>query len=298
MENKVMEAEIVKAPPAQIEQTKLQDAQLKLAEEASIIAARKQEVLDKYKFIELGDKASYRAAGAIRTEIKAKYKVGGFLIDPLLSVVKQVGDFLRGERTTHENACDEVVELIDKSLKDYDNREETARKAEEDRINAENKLKADQAAAETKRRLDEQAEEDRKAHERNIASAVEAGELGKRQANELLKKVETQTQERKQEATTVAQKVAQNVKQVKVKADIPHVVGRRNVTYYYAEVSDPQPVLTAYETAIVNEDHDRADFLRQFITVDAQKVSEYARSTKNNEKVQQDIPGAKAWSES
>jgi hypothetical protein len=78
---------------------------------------------------------------------------------------------------------------------------------------------------------------------------------------------------------------------VTVKPNITSVAGApRAQVYYSSEVTDPQAIIRAYETA---KDPVRIAFLRRFIQVNEQKVGEFARETKDNKKAAELLPGVK-----
>jgi septal ring factor EnvC (AmiA/AmiB activator) len=169
-----------------------------------------------------------------------------------------------------------------------------AEQAERDRIAAEERRAAELQAARNKRIRDAEIEEARK-----------AGVVNKREADKLKKAAEEQAardrqaaakaeQREKARAAEDAKTAVANAPVVTVTPDLPRGGGLpRNQTFYFAEVTDSQAIIRAYETA---KDPVRIAFLRRFIQVNEQEVGKYSRDTKDPEKVMAQLPGVKAWS--
>ena len=68
------------------------------------------------------------------------------------------------------------------------------------------------------------------------------------------------------------------------------MAGVKSQVYYYGEVTDPQAIIRAYETA---KDPVRIAFLRRFIQVNEQEVGKFARDTKDPKKCAELLPGVK-----
>jgi hypothetical protein len=175
--------------------------------------------------------------------------------------------------------------------RNYQAEEKRKAEAEARRINEENRAAAARKAEEERKERERQAEEDRKAREREIDAQRKAGEIKAREAEKLKKEAAEQEERERQRAAADAVTAANSAPEVKVQPNLPKGAGLpKNQTFYFAEVTDPQATIRAYETA---KDPVRIAFLRRFITVSEQEVGKFARETKDNEKAASLLPGVR-----
>jgi hypothetical protein len=164
---------------------------------------------------------------------------------------------------------------------------EKEREQEKLRAAAREKAQAEQREAE---RL---AKEQREAREKELAEQRKAGEINKREEARLAKQAAEEEATQKALAADQAKKTAADVPIIDVKPNIPTGAGLyKNQTYYSAEITNTAVFFTAYDAS----NGERRAFLRRFIEVNQQEVGKYARSEKNNKKVEADIPGCTASS--
>jgi DNA repair exonuclease SbcCD ATPase subunit len=200
--------------------------------------------------------------------------------------------------------------------KNYHAEEKRKAEAEQRRINEEARREAERKAEEERRERERIAAEQRKEQElqaarnkrirdQEIEDARKAGELNKREAERLKKEAEqraaaerkaaAEREEReKAQAAEDAKAAAADVPEVTVLPNLPKGAGLpKNQTYYYAEVTDANEIIRAYNTAILNADGKRIAFLARFIQVDEQEVGKFARDTKDCAKAASLLPGVK-----
>jgi hypothetical protein len=223
----------------------------------------------------------------IRTEMKLRHSV----LDPFVIKAKTNYDEAKEERQKWIGPLEAMDTVLEDKVKEY-NRKERERAAREEEETNRKKREAEAKAADEQRKRDESAAaERRKAEQKAIEEARKAGELNKREAE----KAKREAQERERQAKELAAKNAEaekaNFQPVKVQAAIPTVSGVPNRVNYKAEVQQPNLLINSFLDAVHMKDTERAVYLRQFITVDEQKLGEEARRVKNSKQLTALIPG-------
>ena len=229
----------------------LEGALAELQQVASVLPKLKAKA-EAFTIIDTADEC--KAAKVVLGDIRALRKIGGFKIDPFLGIVKQVGDFLRGERSGHKAKCDALDKPLTQKIRDYDDKE-TARALEDQIRENEERTRKAREEADAKRRDDEaKAEADRKARQKEIEAARKAGEVGKRESDRLKKEAAEKEQRDREQAAREADAAAAAVKPVTVKPNIPTQAGvviRRNWRFKIVDATKiPRAFLIPDEQAI------------------------------------------------
>jgi chromatin remodeling complex protein RSC6 len=227
----------------------------------------------------------------IRTEMKLRHAV----LDPFVIRAKTNYDDAKTERDKWIAPLESMDETLAGKVKEYDRleRERTAREQEE--VNRQKREREAREADERRRAAEKQAEAERKAREKEIAEARKAGELKAADAKKLQKQIEEDAERKKQQAKADAEAEKANFHPVEVRPNIPTVQGVPNRVNYKAEVEQPNVLINAFLDAVHLKNTERAVYLRQFITVDAQKLGEEARRVKYSKQLAALIPGVRFY---
>ena len=221
----------------------------------------------------------YAEAGALLTQVRSVKKAGAFKINPFLEIAKRVSDFLRNERTEHENKCLAIDDAISYKMSDFKRREREAAEAEERKINEERRRAAEKEAEAKRKEAEAQAAEERKKREKEIAEAQKSGEVKKREAERLKKEAAEQEARAKRQAEEEARIAAANVQDVKVLPSTPKVAGIRG--------------RVNWRFRIVN-----ADLIpRQYLIPDEVSIGQMVRNAKDKAKAEKSCPGIEVYSE-
>jgi len=270
-------------------------------------------LVEQAKSIEIKDAVTRIAAAGVRTGFKAYIEAVKLQTGGEIASTKEKLDRLKQDQTVllapamlwiatldDKDAAFRQEERrqaqIEEDLKNAQLRAETERRAAEERKERE------RIAAEERAERERIAEEELKERQRAAAAAQKAGDIGKREAERLKKEAQAEAErelkraaeaedKERELAASAAREAAANAPTVKVKPNIASVAGApKNQTFYYAEVTDPQAIIRAYETA---KDPVRIAFLRRFIQVNEQEVGRYIRELKDVAKATKELPGCK-----
>jgi hypothetical protein len=235
----VTDTDIEKVPTEVLPSTELSGVLTSLNELKT--ESNKLDVL-KEKAVALGDilqtKESSIEAGKILSEVRGMKKTGEFKINPFLATVDKVAKFLRGRRTDYENKCKEIDDLLNPKIVDWDRREKAAAAAEQNRINAQRTRDAQILAEQNRLAAEKQATEDAKKQTKQIEQKVKAGEIGKREAAKMIQNVQASVVEQKEQIKEQSAAIAQDFKQVKVKADVATFDGQHKTRRWNFTITD------------------------------------------------------------
>jgi hypothetical protein len=238
------------------------------------------------------DGESYKLAQTLALAAKSYIKDVGRKLDPGIDSAKDHLNKLKNDKQAYVTPAEHIV-LTLKTKADTWRLEEERKTAEETRrVNEQRRIEAQRKADEDRRIAEAEAESKRKAEQKQIDADREAGLIKAREANRLKKQAEEDAARAKLDAKKEADLAVADVQDVKVESNVPKVAGVQRRTNYYAEVTDAAALISAFEDG----DETQRDFLRQFITVNEPAVGKYAREAKDPKKVEQSIPGVKAWS--
>ena len=254
----------------------------------------------------------YIEAVQIKNAVNSYIKDVKAKLGPGIASAKDHLDFLKNEMAKYITPAEQIAQTVESKRIRWAEEEKRKAEAEERRINEERRIEAERVAAEERKERERVAaeeraerervaEEERKERLRAAEAAKRAGDIGKREADRLKKEAEAEAERERQRAAEAekrekaraaedAKKAAENVQTVTVKPAVPVVAGAKNQTFYFAEVTDPQAIIRAYETA---KDPVRIAFLRRFIQVNEQEVGKFARDTKDPKKCAELLPGVK-----
>jgi chromatin remodeling complex protein RSC6 len=227
----------------------------------------------------------------IRTEMKLRHAV----LDPFVIRAKTNYDDAKTERDKWIAPLESMDETLAGKVKEYDRLERERTLREQEEINRKKREAEAKAADEQRKRDEAAAAERRKAEQKAIEEARKAGELNKREAEKAKKEAEERERQAKEQAARNAAAEKANFRPVEVKPNIPTVQGVPNRVNYKAEVEQPNVLINAFLDAVHLKDTERAVYLRQFITVDAQKLGEEARRVKNSKQLAALIPGVRFY---
>jgi hypothetical protein len=243
---------------------------------------------EKLSSITVTNQEEWRAAGAFVVEVRAFKKRVNFVLGPFLQIAKDALAAAKNEVSRYTDVADEIDIAVSIKAETW-LRQEKERTAEEERKRNAEKRRIEEAAAAERRKADEaKAEAEIKLRQKQIEMAQKAGELKKKEAEALKKKAEEDALAAKKLAAEQEANAVQNIEEVKVLPSIPTVAGIRRRVNYYATCEDADKLIKAA--------HGNG-FLLQFITIDQSAIAKFARETKDDAKVQQAIPGVRAWHE-
>jgi DNA repair exonuclease SbcCD ATPase subunit len=238
-------------------------------------------------------------AKALQLEVRTVGKAAALNLDPYWQVVKAAQDALSQIYTVHEEKAKEIDAELKAWVKDFETEEKRKAKIEEDRKEAERIAAAEQKAKEEREERERAAKEERQAKVKEINAALKAGDIGKRQAAKMLKEAGAEEEARLQQAEAEAEesvKAAKEAPRAVVKPNIPTQAGVPSRTNYKAELLNPDAIVEAYIRTFTKPiDLERRVYLRQFITVDAQKIGEEARRVKDSKLMATKIPGVRFY---
>lgn len=219
----------------------------------------------------------YAATLGFLKELRTYKKAVGFEKDPGIDSAKQHLDFLREDKAKHIRPLDAIDKVAAQKAADWKENERLAAAAEERRVNEQRRRDAAENAAADRRAAEAAAEAERKRRQKVIDDARKSGEVGKREANKLAKEV-AERAERDKKAAREAEEAAANVKDVKVKADIPTVAGTMGRTNWKFRVVNPDLVPRAY------------------LHPNEVAIGGMVRNTKDKRKAEAKCPGIEVWS--
>lgn len=238
-----------------------------------------------------------RVAKALQLEIKTVGKAAGLMLDPYWQVVKAAQDALSQIYANHEDKAKAIDDELKAWVKTFETEEKRKAQVEQDRINTENARLAGEKADADAKTAKEAAEVKRKAEVAVINRAMKDGAIGKREGARLLKLAGDIATAAKLNAEIDAEE-AKNAPppQVTVKPNIPTQAGVPSRTNYKAELKDPNAIIEAYiRTFAKPVNMARRVYLRQFITIDEQKIGEEARHVKDSKLMATMIPGVRFY---
>lgn len=239
------------------------------------------------------DRAAYTAVGEVLSEVRSLRKQGEAKFTPFELIVDRVKTKLRTWKQKHSNACEEIEAVCKPKMKAWEQEEASAKQREQDEINRRNREEAARKADEQRRAAEAQAEADRKRREKEIKDAQKAGEVGKREADKLRKEAEEQAKRDKYRAAEEAEATKKDAKQVIVRDSTPAVAGYRRTTNYGAIVENELLILHAYVDAYVGHDERRVLYLRRFLQANEKELGKESRDVKDPAKLTALIPGVR-----
>jgi hypothetical protein len=268
-------------------------AQLAIAEVENLKAALvplEQEA----RAIKIETAADFESGGMLLKRIRDNRKQGEWTMKPLKSIADTIKNFLRTAELAHSNKCEQIESILTPKLNDYKRREAEAAAAEQRRINEERQREANRLAEEQGKRDMERAAEEKKARDKEIADAVKAGEVKKREADRLRKEAEEREKQQREQASRDAETAKQNVQQVTVQPNTPKIAGLRQRKYpkWRMKNIDLVPRLLLYP----NDINKTANFPR--ITDELPKLRSKDKSEAENKAIiEAKIPGIEYYEE-
>lgn len=241
------------------------------------------------QFTSIKDKDEYKKAAAVLADVRSIKKHGEQKVGPYLDLLNQAAKHVRQYRTDYEEKVAEIEDFLVPHLAEFNRLEAEAAKKEEDAKNDQLRKEAAEKAAEAKREADKKADEERQRQLRQINTAARSGEIGKREAVNLKKKVEETTEQAKQDNSMQAKETVFNAPQVRVRPDVPHQSGLRKVTNWFWEMVDITQV--PREKLYPNKDKDG-----KYDTAKFPKITELVKETKDKAKAEKACPGIRVWS--
>jgi hypothetical protein len=220
----------------------------------------------------------YAATLAFLKELRTYKKAVGFEKDPGINSAKTHLDFLREDKAKHIRPLDTIDKVAAQKAAGWKENERLAAAAEERRVNEQRRRDATEKAAADRRAAEAAAEEERKRRQKVIDDARKSGEVGKREANRLAKQVAEQAARDKEAAREAEEAAAAQVKDVKVKADIPTLAGTMARTNWKFRVVNPDLVPRAY------------------LQPDEVAIGQMVRGKKDKAKSEAECPGIEVWS--
>ena len=220
----------------------------------------------------------YAATLAFLKELRTYKKAVGFEKDPGIHSAKQHLDFLREDKARHIRPLDEIDRVAMHKAADWKEKERLAAAAEERRVNEQRRRDAAEKAAADRRVAEAAAEEERKRRQKAIDDARKSGEVGKREANKLAKQVAEQAERDKEAAREAEEVAAAQVKDVKVKPNIPKLAGTM------ARIN--------WEFRVVDE----KTLPHEYLKADEVSIGAMVRRVKDKKKAEALCPGIECWS--
>jgi hypothetical protein len=243
--------------------------------------------------------AQAQEAKSLQLEIRTIGKAAALNLDPYWAVVNAARDALSQIYSGHEDPAKAIDDELKTWVKSFETEEKRRAKVEEDRREQE-RLKAAQEKADAERKERERlakVEKDKKIAD--IKAAQKLGEIGKREAARLLREAGASEEAAIEQAAADAEaavEAAKNAPREQVKPDLRPMAGVPSRTNYKAQVTDANLLIEAYiRTFAKPVDVERRIYLRQFITINEQRVGEEARKMKDSKKMATLIPGVRFY---
>lgn len=253
--------------------------------ESGTLAVKNQEISNRItvwrgqaEALVVSNSEDYAATLAFLKELRTYKKAVGFEKDPGIHSAKQHLDFLREDKAKHIRPLDAIDKVAAQKAADWKEKERLSAAAEERRVNEQRRRDAAEKAAADRRVAEAAAEEERKRRQKAIDDARKSGEIKQREANKLAKQVAEQASRDKEAAREVEEAAAAQVKDVKVKANIPKLAGTMGRTNWKHRVVNPDLVPRAY------------------LQPDEVAIGGMVRATKDKEKAEAKCPGIEVWS--
>lgn len=221
----------------------------------------------------------FSEAGALLLEVRAFKKVPGFKLNPFMDIAKRVTEFLRTEKTKHENAAEMLDGIISGNMSDYTRREKESAQREQDLINQEKQRLADIEAEAERKATEDKAADERKARQKEIDDARKAGDLSKREADRMKKEAEEREKREREQAARDEQAAKLNVPETIVQPNTPTVAGLR------------KRVLWKFAVANANQ------LPRIYLMQNDVAIGQMVREVKSKEEAEARCPGITVWSE-
>lgn len=239
----------------------------------------------------------YITAAQVLADLKAYVKDCKRKRDDELEPLKSELDRKKNEWATFIAPAETLVLEVGQKTDAFKAEEKRQAQVEQDRKNAELARQARENADADRKESERQAAEATKARVAEINGQLKRGDIGKREAAQLLKAAGAAELAAIQAAEATAEE-AKNAPppQVAVRPNIPTVAGVKNQTYWFSEPINPGALLIAYDKALRDGDKDRAAFLSRFVMVDEKEVGKFARATQDNAKAASLVPGFRFWS--
>ena len=288
-----MATKVVKANAELVPSIKSEELSIALAELAREAAALPELKL-KVDAQLVTNAGEYAEMGTLLTGVRSIGKVGAFKINPFLEVAARVTNFLRGERTKHEDVAAAIANTASTKMADYKRQEREAAEAEQRRINEQKRIENDKRIAQEKQGALERAEEIRKERVKEINGKLRRKEITSREAAKLLKEAGADAEAQAQNAEADAE-AAKNIAppQVTVQPNVPKVAGTRGRIQYFAQVTSEDLLIEAF----LQSSGLRRTYLRQFIQINERALGQEALDVKNSTTLNASIPGVKFWDE-
>lgn len=273
--NGIVKSSVIEVIPSS-EMQGLENALSELKREAEVLP----ELKSKIDTLAVVDAQSYADMGNLLTHARSIGKMGALKLNGFLEIAARVTNFLRGERTKHEDAAAIIANTASTKMADYKRREREAAEAEQRRINEQKRIENDVRIAREQREAKERAEEVRKQRVKEINAQLKRGEIGKREAAKLLKEAGADAEARAQQAEAEAE-AAKNIAppQVTVQSNVPKIAGLR------ARVNWKFRIVDAHKIP------------RTYLQPDEVAIGQMVRTMKDQEKAQAICPGIEVWTE-
>lgn len=239
----------------------------------------------------------YEKCGALLVAAKNYEKDVHSKLDAFVEIPRRAYEAARTERQKYLNQAQEVTAMVSGPMSDFKRREREAAEAEQRRINDERRVEAERLAEKQRHEDELRAKEEREKREKEIKEALKAGELKKREAEKMRKEAEERERLQREQAAKDAEAAKANVQQVTVQPATPKISSLRGRVNYYAEFKNLAALLDAFVDARVKSNIERATYLRKFICGDDKALGKEARDTKDSKKLENLIPGIRAWDE-
>lgn len=246
--------------------------------EITTIANRLQVLREEAAAMVVRDQDEYTAAMTFVKSLRAYKKDVGFKLDPGIESAKKHLEFLREEKDKYIRPIDELDSIVSKRAAEWREHERKAAEAEQTRINEERRRIAAEEAAAQRKAAEAEADRIRKEKEKQIDEARKAGELKKREADQLAKRAAQQAEQAKEQARKTEETAAQ-VKEVKVAPSIPKIAGIKG--------------RTNWRFRIVNE----SLIPRKYLVPSEVAIGGMVRATKDKTKAEAECPGIEVYSE-
>jgi hypothetical protein len=242
------------------------------------------------------DQHSFVEARNIQLDLDRYIKSVGFELDEGIAKAKETLDHLKNQKERFVAPARTAKESIRQRADAWAAEEKRKAAEEQERINAAARAEAARIAAEERKAAEAQAERERKQREKELEAQRKAGEISKRKAEELKKAAEAEAARQRALAAEQEKQAAVNVQEIRVAPSVPKVVGVKDQTYYFAEVTNEAQIFAEYDVAVTANDLARQAFLMRFLKVDDQAIGKFARETKDNVKAGALLPGVRFFS--
>jgi hypothetical protein len=221
---------------------------------------------------------AYEVAGTLLKRVRDNRKQGEEVVKPLKRVVQTIKDWLQTESLKHSNKCEQIEGVITPKMNAYKVRERELAAAEERRINEERRKETERLAQEQRMKDLERIERERKAQDKEIADAVKAGEVKKREADKLRRQAEERERVQREQAARDAEAMKASHQDIKVAPNTPKVAGLRQRQQWHFEV--------------INRD----EIKRAFMIEDEKAIGQFVRNVKNAKVAEESVGGIRVWS--